>query len=81
MPGPEAKPHVTVARIKTYANPYDADYMPSHLLAGITQYILHAVSIKSLPDHVTTDGFFTSDILLSLPPPYPCQLGEWIRPP
>ena len=37
LPGPAAKPRVTVARYKPFANPYDADDIPLHLPAGLTR--------------------------------------------
>ena len=55
LSGPAAKPRVTVARYKPCANPYDADDIPRHLPAGLTQYVLHAFTTKSPPYHVTTD--------------------------
>ena len=45
--GPAAKPCVPVARCKPCANPYDADDLPRHLPAGLTQYVLHAFATKS----------------------------------
>ena len=59
---PAAKPRVTVTRCKPYANPYDADDMPRHLPAGLTQYVLHAFATKSPPYHVTTDDVSTPPI-------------------
>ena len=47
--GPAAKPRVTVARCKPCANPYDADDIPRHLPAGLTQYVLHAFATKGPP--------------------------------
>ena len=52
--GSAAKPRVTVARCKPCANPYDADDIPRHLPAGLTQYVLHVFTTKSPPYHVTT---------------------------
>ena len=62
LSGPSAKPHETVARCKPCANPYDADDMPRHLPAGLTQYVLHAFATKSPPYHVTTDDVATPPI-------------------
>ena len=64
--GPAAKPRVTVARCKPCANPYDADDIPRHLPAGLTQYVLHAFAIKSPPYHVTTDDVSTPPILIDV---------------
>ena len=47
--------HVTVARCKPCANPYNTGDMPRHLSAGLTQHVLHACATKSPPHHVTTD--------------------------
>ena len=66
MSGPAAKPHVTVARCKPCANPYDADDIPRHLPAGLTQYVLHAFATKWPPYHVTTDDVATPPILLDV---------------
>ena len=59
LSGPAAKPRVTVARCKPCDNPYDADDIPRHLPAGLTQYVLHAFATKSPPYHVTTDDVST----------------------
>ena len=59
LSGPAAKPRVTVARCKPCVNPYDADDIPRHLPAGLTQYVLHAFATKSPPYHVTTDDVST----------------------
>ena len=59
LSGPAAKPRFTVARCKPCANPYDADDIPRHLSAGLTQYVLHAFATKSPPYHVTTDDVST----------------------
>ena len=66
LSGPAAKPRVTVARCKTCANPYDADDIPQHLPAGLTQNVLHAFVTKSPPYHVTTDGVSTPPILIDV---------------
>ena len=63
---PAAKPRVTVARCKPCANPYDADDIPRHLPAGLTQYVLHAFATKSPPYHVTTDDVSTPPILIDV---------------
>ena len=59
LSGPAAKPRVTVARCKPCANPYDADDIPRHLPAGLTQYVLHAFAAKSPSYHVPTDDVST----------------------
>ena len=59
LSGPAAKPRVTVARCKPCTNPYDADDIPRHLPAGLTQYVLDAFATKSPPYHVTTDDVST----------------------
>ena len=64
--GPAAKPRVTVARCKPSSNPYDADDMPRHLPAGLTQYVLHAFATKSPPYHVTMDDIATPPILIDV---------------
>ena len=64
--GPAAKPRVTVARCKPCANPYDADDIPRHLPAGLTQYVPHAFATKSPPYHVTTDDVSTPPILIDV---------------
>ena len=51
-----------MVRCKPYANPYDADDIPQHLPAGLTQYVLHAFATKSPPNHVTADDIPTSPI-------------------
>ena len=66
LSGPAAKPRVTVARCKPCANPYDADDIPRHLPAGLTQYVLHAFATKSPPYHVITDDVSTSPILVDV---------------
>ena len=66
LSGPAAKPRVTVARCKPCANPYDADDIPRHLPAGLTQYVLHAFATKSPPYHVTTDDVSTPPILIDV---------------
>ena len=66
LSGPAAKPRVTVARYKPCANPYDADHIPRHLPAGLTQYVLHAFATKSLPYHVTTYDVSTPLILIDV---------------
>ena len=66
LPGPAAKPRVTVARCKPCDNPYDADDIPRHLPAGLTQYVLHALATKSPPYHVTTDDVSTPPILIDV---------------
>ena len=66
LSGPAAKPRVTVARCKPCANPYDADDIPRHLPAGLTQYVLHTFATKSPPYHVTTDDVSTSPILIDV---------------
>ena len=66
MSGPAAKPRVTVARCKPCANPYDADDMPRHLPAGLTQYVLNAFATKSPPYHVTTDEIASPPILIDV---------------
>ena len=53
-----------MARYKPCANPYDADDIPRHLPAGLTQYVLHAFATKSPPYHVTTDDVSTPPIQL-----------------
>ena len=66
LSGPSAKPRVTVARCKLCANPYDADDIPRHLPAGLTQYVLHAFVTKSPPYLVTTDDVSTPPILIDV---------------
>ena len=66
LSGPAAKPRVTVERCKPCANPYDADDIPRHLPAGLTQYVLHAFATKSPPYHVTTDDVSTPPILIDV---------------
>ena len=66
LSGPAAKPRVTMARCKPYANPYDADDMPRHLPAGLTQYVLHAFVTRSPPYHVTTDDIATTPIFIDV---------------
>ena len=66
LSGPAAKPRVTVARCKPCANPYDADDLPRHLPADLTQYALHAFATNSTPYHVTTDDVSTSPILIDI---------------
>ena len=66
LSGPAAKPRVTVARCKPCANPYDADNIPRHLPAGLTQYVLHAFATKPPPYHVTTDDVSTPPILIDM---------------
>ena len=66
MSGPIAKPRVTMVHCKPCANPYDADDMPRHLPAGLTQYVLHSFATKSPPYHVTTDDVATPPILLDV---------------
>ena len=66
LSGPAAKPRVTVARCKPCDNPYDADDIPRHLPAGLTQYVLHAFATKSPPYHVTTDDVSTPPILIDV---------------
>ena len=66
LSGPPAKPRVTVARCKPCDNPYDADDIPRHLPAGLTQYVLHAFATKSPPYHVTTDDVSTPPILIDV---------------
>ena len=66
LSGPAAKPRVTVARCKPCVNPYDADDIPRHLHAGLTQYVLHAFATKSPPYHVTTDDVSTPPILIDV---------------
>ena len=63
LSGVTAKPRVTVARCKPYANPYDADDMLGHLPTGLTQYVIHAFATNSPSYHVTTDDIATSPIL------------------
>ena len=55
-----------MARCKAYANPYDADDIPRHLPAGLTQYVLHAFATKLPPYHVTTDDIATPPILIDV---------------
>ena len=55
-----------MARRKRCANPYDADDMPRHLPAGLTQYVVHAFATKSPSYHVTTDDIATSPILIDV---------------
>ena len=64
--GPATKPRVTVARCKPCANPYDADDIPLHLPAGLTQYVLHAFANKSPPYHATTGDVSTPPILIDV---------------
>ena len=64
--GPAAKPRVTVVRCKPCADPYDADDIPRHLPAGLTQYVLHAFATKSPPYHVPTDDVSTPPILIDV---------------
>ena len=66
LSGPAAKPRVTVAHCKPCANPYDADDIPRHALAGLTQYVLHAFATKSPPYHVTMDDVSTPPILIDV---------------
>ena len=66
LSGPAAKPHVTVARCKPCANPYDVDDIPRHLPAGLTQYVLHVFTTKSPPYDVTTDDVSTPLILIDV---------------
>ena len=66
LSGSAAKPRVTVARCKPCANPYDADDIPRHLPAGLTQYVLHAFATKSPPYHVTTDDVSIPPILIDV---------------
>ena len=66
LSGPVTKPRVTVARCKPCANPYDADVIPRHLPASLTQYVLHAFTTKSPPYHVTTDDVSTPPILIDV---------------
>ena len=66
LSGPAANPCVTVTRCKLSANPYDADDIPRHLPAGLTQYVLHAFATKSPPFHVTTDDVSTPPILIDV---------------
>ena len=65
LSGP-AKPRVTVARCKPCANPYDADVMPRHPPADLTQCGLHAFATKSPPYHATTYGIATHPILIDV---------------
>ena len=60
LSGPAAKPCVTVTRCKPFTNPYDADDIPRHLPARLTQYVLQAFATKSPPYQVTTDDVSTS---------------------
>ena len=62
---PAAKSHVSVARCKPCANPYDADDIP-HLPSGLTQYALHAFTTKSPPYHATTDDISTPPIFIEV---------------
>ena len=64
--GPAGKLRVTVARCKPCANPYDADDIPRHFPAGLTQYVLHAFATESPPYHVTTDDVSTPPILIDV---------------
>ena len=64
--GPDAKPRVTVAHCKPCANPYDADDIPRHLPAGLTQYVLHAFATNSPPYHVTVDDVSIHPILIDV---------------
>ena len=52
---PAAKPRVTVTRCKPCANPYDADDIPRHLPAGLTQYQVCPTRLRdqvaSIPRH------------------------------
>ena len=66
LSGPAAKPRVTVTRCKPCANPYDADDMPRHLPAGLTQYVLHTFATKSPPYYVTTDDVATPPTLIEV---------------
>ena len=66
LSGPAAKPRVAVARCKPCANPYDADDIPRHLPAGLTQYVLHAFATKSPPYHIITDNVSTPPILIDV---------------
>ena len=52
LSGSAAKPRVTVARCKPCVSPYDADDIPWHLPAGLTQYVLHAFATSRL--HTTS---------------------------
>ena len=66
LSGPAAKTRVTMAGCKPCANPYDADDIPRHLPAGLTQHVLHAFATKSPPYHVTTDDVSTPLILIDV---------------
>ena len=66
LSGLAAKPHVTVARCKPCANPYDADDIPRNLPAGLTLYVLHAFATTSPPYHVTTDDVSSPPILIDV---------------
>ena len=64
--GPAAKPRVIVARCKPCTNLYDADNIPRHLPAGLTQHALHAFATKSPPHHITAHDASTSPILIDV---------------
>ena len=66
LSGPAAKPRVTVARCKPFANPYDANDILRHLPAGLTQYVFHAFATKSPPYHVTTDDVSAPPTLIDV---------------
>ena len=66
LSGASAKPCVTVARCKPCANPYDADDIPRHLPACLTQHVLYDFATKSPPYHVTTDDVSTSPYLIDV---------------
>ena len=58
-----AKLRITVARCEPCTNFYDADEMPRHPPAGLTQYILHAFATKSPLYNVTTDDVSPSILI------------------
>ena len=67
LSGPAANPRVTVARWKPCANSHDADDMPRHLPAGLTQHVLHVFASKSSPPyHISTDDIATPPILINV---------------
>ena len=55
MPGADARRRVSAQRRKPCVNPHNRDYMPKHLPAELTQYVLNIFSKKSPPYHVTLD--------------------------
>ena len=55
-----------MTRCKPCASPSDADDLPRHLPAGLTQYVLQAFATKSPPYHVTTDDVATPPILIDV---------------